>query len=38
MDKGEIGHHHAKRLGPIHSADNLSASLQHSTNVTLNLQ
>jgi hypothetical protein len=26
MDKGEIGHHHAKCLGPIHSAENLSAN------------
>ena len=25
MDKGEIGHHHAKCLGPIHSAENLSS-------------
>jgi hypothetical protein len=25
MDEGEIGHHHAKCLGPIHSAENLSA-------------
>ena len=29
MDEGEIGHHHAKCLGPIHSAENLPAySLQ----------
>ena len=26
MDKGEIGHHHAKCLGPIYSAENLSAN------------
>src|ERR1035441_3766621 len=26
MDKGEIGHHHAKCLGPIHPAENLSAN------------
>jgi hypothetical protein len=26
MDEGEIGHHHAKCLGPIHSAENLSAN------------
>jgi hypothetical protein len=25
MDEGEIGHHHAKCLGPIHTAKNLSA-------------
>jgi hypothetical protein len=25
MDEGKIGHHHAKCLGPIHSAENLSA-------------
>jgi hypothetical protein len=29
MDEGKIGHHHAKCLGPIHSAENLPAdSLQ----------
>ena len=29
MDEGEIGHHHAKRLGLIHTAENLPAdSLQ----------
>ena len=26
MDIGEIGHHHAKCLGPIHAAENLSAN------------
>jgi hypothetical protein len=26
MDKGEIGHHHAKCLGPIYSAENLAAN------------
>jgi hypothetical protein len=26
MDEGEIGHHHAKCLGPIHTAENLSAN------------
>jgi hypothetical protein len=26
MDEGEIGHHHAKCLGPIHTAKNLSAN------------
>ncbi len=26
MDEGKIGHHHAKCLGPIHSAENLSAN------------
>jgi hypothetical protein len=25
MNEGEIGHHHAKCLGPIHPAENLSA-------------
>jgi hypothetical protein len=25
MDEGKIGHHHAKGLGPIHPAENLSA-------------
>ena len=25
MDEGEIGHHHAKCLGPIHSAEDLSS-------------
>ena len=25
MDGGEVGHHHAKRLGLIHAAENLSA-------------
>jgi hypothetical protein len=25
MNEGEIGHHHAKCLGPIHSAENLSS-------------
>jgi hypothetical protein len=24
MDEGKIGHHHAKCLGPIHAAENLS--------------
>jgi hypothetical protein len=26
MNEGEIGHHHAKCLGPIHTAKNLSAN------------
>jgi hypothetical protein len=26
MDEGKIGHHHAECLGPIHSAENLSAN------------
>jgi hypothetical protein len=26
MDEGKIGHHHAKCLGPIHPAENLSAN------------
>jgi hypothetical protein len=26
MNEGEIGHHHAECLGPIHSAENLSAN------------
>ena len=26
MDEGKIGHHHAKCLGPIHAAENLSAN------------
>jgi hypothetical protein len=26
MDEGEIGHHYAKCLGPIHSAENLPAN------------
>jgi hypothetical protein len=26
MDEGEIGHHHAKCLGPIYSAENLAAN------------
>jgi hypothetical protein len=26
MDEGKIGHHHAKCLGPIHSAENLSSN------------
>jgi hypothetical protein len=26
MDEGKIGHHHAKCLGPIHTAENLSAN------------
>lgn len=26
MDEGKIGHHHAKCLGPIHSAENLAAN------------
>jgi hypothetical protein len=26
MNEGEIGHHHAKCLGPIHPAENLSAN------------
>ena len=26
MDEGKIGHHHAKCLGPIHTAKNLSAN------------
>jgi len=25
MDEGKIGHRHAKYLGPIHSAENLSS-------------
>ena len=26
MDEGKVCHHHAKCLGPIHSAENLSAN------------
>jgi hypothetical protein len=26
MDEGKIGHHHAKCLGPVHSAEYLSAN------------
>jgi len=34
MNEGEIGHHHAKCLGPIHTAKNLSAnSLQFIGNL-----
>jgi len=34
MNEGEIGYHHAKCLGPIHTAKNLSAnSLQFIGNL-----
>ena len=37
MNEGEVGHHHAKRLGLVHPAENLPAhSLQLVGNIVVN--